>query len=233
VTSGAVPSSRCRRPPGVRRGSLLLHGLVALSRLRRVRRGGDRRRRTRHWQRYRADRGRTRNTVAIRLLAAQLLRKRPNCRDLADVVSALSTVDTRLETLLARSTAMALPEGPSRPSSRPRRSPRSRRRTPGPRQQHLVAGSFWPSAGAVSGVTITASVARSVTAAADREVAGLRVRLRAGSCASDGGEARWSRPPSSWPGSRCRSAARPAAGRRSARWWAWPAVCVGRRQVLS
>ena len=81
------------------------------------------------------------------------------------VTSALSTVETRLETLLARSTAIGLPAG-DEPAVEPTTtvaalSPASSWAST---SSTWVPGSFWPSAGAVSGVTMTASVARSVTA---------------------------------------------------------------------
>ncbi len=81
------------------------------------------------------------------------------------IESALSTVDTRLATLLARRAAMGLPAG-DEPAVEPTTtvaalSPASSWAIA---SSTWVAGSFWPSEGAVSGVTMTASVARSVTA---------------------------------------------------------------------
>ena len=78
------------------------------------------------------------------------------------MVSALSTLDTSLETLLDRSTEIALPDG-AEPAVEPTTmvAALAVANSCATASSTWLAGSFWPSVGAVAGVTITASVARS------------------------------------------------------------------------
>ena len=81
------------------------------------------------------------------------------------VVSALSTLDTWPETLLPRSTEIALPAG-AVPATEPatRVAALSVANSCATASSTWLAGSFAPSAGALPGATITASVARFVGA---------------------------------------------------------------------